>query len=124
MKKFYSFLIVFTLVFALGLHAQTPRFKILAIGEGGGHHVEYTKAAKVWLNKLAADSNFAVDYGTNFRNVNKTIQLVKMTNYGKLKDPARNRLDTFRHHKKNPRPSTALSAATTLSVGVTRTTAL
>lgn len=45
------------------LHAQQyPRFHALAIYENGGHHVEYSKAAKVWLDKLAADSNFSIDY--------------------------------------------------------------
>jgi hypothetical protein len=39
-----------------------PKFKILAISENGGHHIEYSKAAKVWLDKLAADNNFIVDY--------------------------------------------------------------
>jgi len=33
--------------------------------EKGGWHVEYSNAAKVWLNKLAADSNFAIHYIQN-----------------------------------------------------------
>lgn len=41
---------------------KNPRFKVLAIAENGGHHVLYSAAAKTWLNKLAADSNFAIDY--------------------------------------------------------------
>lgn len=47
-----------------------PRFKVLAIYENGGHHVAYSKAAKIWLNKLAADSNFAVDYIQNTDKIN------------------------------------------------------
>ena len=30
--------------------------------ENGGHHLEFTNAAQPWLNKLAADSNFTIDY--------------------------------------------------------------
>jgi type 1 glutamine amidotransferase len=39
-----------------------PRFKVLALYETGGHHVAYSQAARIWLNHLAADSNFTVDY--------------------------------------------------------------
>ena len=39
-----------------------PRFRILALYENGGHHVAYSAAARIWLNRLAADSGFAVDY--------------------------------------------------------------
>ncbi len=41
---------------------QTPRFKVLALYENGGHHVEFTKVARVWLNKLAEDSGFAITF--------------------------------------------------------------
>lgn len=41
------------------------RFKVVALAENGGHHIEYTNAAKIWLNKLAADSSFTVDYIEN-----------------------------------------------------------
>src|SRR5689334_4132353 len=42
-----------------------PRFRVLALAESGGHHIAYSKAAKIWLNKLAADSNFTIDYIDN-----------------------------------------------------------
>jgi type 1 glutamine amidotransferase len=42
-----------------------PRFRVLALYENGGHHVEYTKTARPWLEKLAADSNFAIDFIQN-----------------------------------------------------------
>ena len=42
-----------------------PKFKVIALYENGGHHIEYSEAAKVWLNKLAADSNFPIDYIQN-----------------------------------------------------------
>ena len=45
--------------------AMPPRFRVLAIAENGGHHILYSAAAKIWLNKLAADSSFAIDYIDN-----------------------------------------------------------
>ncbi len=39
-----------------------PKFRALVLYENGGHHVEYTARAKVWLDDLAARRNFAVDY--------------------------------------------------------------
>ena len=41
---------------------KNTRFKVLALYENGGHHVAYSAAAKTWLNKLALDSNFVIDY--------------------------------------------------------------
>ncbi len=51
-------------------HAQSPKFKVLALYENGGHHVAYSAAAKIWLNKLAADSNFVIDYIINTDTIN------------------------------------------------------
>lgn len=42
-----------------------PRFRVLALYENGGHHLAYSKAACSWLDKLAADSNFAIEYINN-----------------------------------------------------------
>jgi hypothetical protein len=41
---------------------KSPRFHVIALYENGGHHIEYSKVAKVWLDKLATDSNFSIDY--------------------------------------------------------------
>ena len=60
-----STLIILLSSFLLALQPAPPRFRILALAENGGHHVAYSKAAKGWLNKLAADSNFAIDYVDN-----------------------------------------------------------
>jgi type 1 glutamine amidotransferase len=46
------------------LFAQA-KFKVLALAENGGHHIAYSTRAKVWLNQLAADSSFAIDYIQN-----------------------------------------------------------
>ena len=53
------------LAFFVALSANAQRFHVLALSENGGHHVAYSKAAKVWLNQLAADSSFTIDYITN-----------------------------------------------------------
>lgn len=63
MKKIILILICLYGFFAA--RAQAPRFKVLALYENGGHHIEYSKVARVWLDKLAADSNFTIDYIQN-----------------------------------------------------------
>jgi len=47
-----------------------PRFSVLALYvlalyENGGHHLEYSQRGKIWLDQLAADSNFKIDYITS-----------------------------------------------------------
>jgi len=65
MKKIILFIIVCFIVSSV-LRAQTsPKFKVIALYENGGHHLDYSKAAVVWLNKLAAENNFIVDYIQN-----------------------------------------------------------
>ncbi|TWI98665.1 hypothetical protein JN11_02853 [Mucilaginibacter frigoritolerans] len=66
MKKVVLLLVfsLFSVSFIFG-QAKAPRFRVIALYENGGHHVEYSKAARVWLDKLAADSNFSVDYIQN-----------------------------------------------------------
>src|SRR5258706_12374306 len=44
---------------------SATRFKVLALAESGGHHVEFTKAAKPWLTKCGQENGFDVDYITN-----------------------------------------------------------
>lgn len=58
-KKAYHF--IFLLLVLYSCKAQ-PRFQVLVLYENGGHHIAFTNAAKPWLNKLATDSNFSVDY--------------------------------------------------------------
>jgi type 1 glutamine amidotransferase len=66
MSKTLSILIFLICFFSIARAQQkTPRFNVIALYENGGHHVEYSKAAKLWLNKLAADSNFSIDYIQN-----------------------------------------------------------
>jgi type 1 glutamine amidotransferase len=65
MKKvaFLSVLSLFCITITFAQNA--PRFKVIALYENGGHHIEYSKVAKVWLDRLAADSNFTIDYIQN-----------------------------------------------------------
>jgi len=44
--------------FAPTAGASAPKFKVLALAESGGHHVEFTKAAKPWLKKCGEESGF------------------------------------------------------------------
>lgn len=46
-----------------GVWAQTkPRFHVLAMAEPGGHHIAYSRAARPWLDSLAAKEHFSIDY--------------------------------------------------------------
>ncbi len=42
-----------------------PRFKVLVLFENKEHHIAYSTEATHWLNQLAADSSFAIDYINN-----------------------------------------------------------
>ena len=42
--------------------SKSPDFRVLALAEPGGHHIAYSKAARMWLDSLAAKSNFSIDY--------------------------------------------------------------
>ncbi|WP_428331467.1 ThuA domain-containing protein [Mucilaginibacter sp.] len=64
MKRITS-LIICLFSFYAALAQTHPRFKVIALYENGGHHIAYSKAAIVWLDKLAADSNFTIDYIQN-----------------------------------------------------------
>lgn len=44
---------------------NSPRFHALVLYENGGHHIAYSKRAKVWLDELATKSNIAIDYIQN-----------------------------------------------------------
>jgi type 1 glutamine amidotransferase len=48
-----------------------PRFRIIALAEIGGGHARFDTAAKIWLNKLAIDSNFTIDYITDTKPITK-----------------------------------------------------
>jgi uncharacterized protein len=47
-----------------------PKFKVIALAEAGGIHRPFVDAAKVWLQKLADDRAFSVDYIENTDRIN------------------------------------------------------
>jgi type 1 glutamine amidotransferase len=52
--------------------SSPTKFKVLALAEVGGHHVEFTKAAKPRLTKWGNESGFEVDYVTNTASITET----------------------------------------------------
>jgi len=44
---------------------KEPRFRVVALAESGGIHQPFVDAAKIWLNNLAAEKHFAIDYIQN-----------------------------------------------------------
>ena len=71
---------------------KKSKFKVVALYENSGSlHGPYEQAAKVWLNKLAADSNFTIDYIENTDKINaaflKQYQLFIQLNYPPYKWP-------------------------------------
>lgn len=63
-------MIVFFVLISVHTQQKTSRFKVIVLYENGGHHIEYSKAARVWLDQLAADSNFSIDYIQNTDSIN------------------------------------------------------
>lgn len=55
-------LITTATAWAVGPAVETPRFRVIAIAEPGGIHKPFVDAAVIWLNQLAAQQHFAVDY--------------------------------------------------------------
>jgi uncharacterized protein len=74
MKRYLHATILFILgvFFVTGCFAgqQYSRFKVLVLFENGGHHIAYSTEAKKWLNQLAADSSFSIDYINNTDSIN------------------------------------------------------
>jgi type 1 glutamine amidotransferase len=57
--------------YALDGPAHPVKFRVVAIAEvGQGSHNDFAEAAKVWLQQLAAENDFAVDYITNTDSIN------------------------------------------------------
>lgn len=46
--------------------------KVLVLYEDGGHHLAYSLAAKKWLNQLASDRSFTINYITSAQNITET----------------------------------------------------
>jgi len=50
-----------------------PQFRVLVLYENGGHHVAYSQRARRWLDQLAANSDFGVDYVHNTDSLDDTL---------------------------------------------------
>ena len=80
MKKFFLLVLSMLCLCIVNAQKKLPRFNVIALYENGGHHIEYSKAARVWLDKLAADSNFSLTLeldpnGTAYDTVNVNVTL-------------------------------------------------
>lgn len=51
-------------------YEKKPRFKVLALYENKGHHLDYSRRAKIWLDSLALKSNFSIIYINNTDSIN------------------------------------------------------
>jgi type 1 glutamine amidotransferase len=47
-----------------------PQTRILVLYENGGHHIEYSKRARIWLDELAKRKHFEIDYVQNTDTIN------------------------------------------------------
>src|SRR5262245_5629998 len=45
--------------------SSNPKFKIVVLAEPGGHHIEFTKAARPWLKACGDECGFQADFITN-----------------------------------------------------------
>src|SRR5262249_15729418 len=50
---------------------RTPRFRAVAIAERAGIHRPFVEAAIPWLNRLAKENNFVLDYIEDTRKINE-----------------------------------------------------
>lgn len=65
-RRIFFFLFAVTgLCVLLSMRPGGARFRVLVLAENVGHHVAYSERARGWLDKLAADSGFAIDYINN-----------------------------------------------------------
>ena len=66
---------VFLFLSAASVRAAAPepaasRFRVVAIAEPGGIHLPFVVAAKTWLNQLAQENYFAIDYIEDTEKIN------------------------------------------------------
>ncbi|WP_293307722.1 ThuA domain-containing protein [Pedobacter sp. UBA5917] len=75
MKKIILFLLISAL--SIGSHAATkprhnkPKTRIFVLAENGGGHALFDDAARLWLNKLAEEKGFIIDYASDTKKINK-----------------------------------------------------
>ena len=52
-------------VSAMAAWPVSPRFRVLVLYENGGHNIAYSQRARIWLDQLAANEDFDIDYIQN-----------------------------------------------------------
>ncbi len=76
-KSITTFVLLFAVLLisenSLSQSLKKSKFKVLVLFENGGHHLDFTKAAKPWLNELAAQNNFTIDYIENTKTINESL---------------------------------------------------
>jgi len=77
----------------LAAQTKSPNFRVLALAEHGGIHKPFVDRAKVWLGKLAAENNFAVDYIEGTEKIDDAF-LAKYSLFIQLNYPPYNWTDT------------------------------
>ena len=77
----------------LGAQEKAPQFRVIALAEHGGIHQPFVDAAKIWLEKLAKESNFTVDYIEDTEKINDAF-LAKYKLFIQLNYPPYNWTDT------------------------------
>jgi uncharacterized protein len=73
MKIPIRILLLFPFMVSLSVKGKLPEsatkmphpFIVLVLCQSGGHHIQYSQRARVWLNQLARDSGFTIDYIEN-----------------------------------------------------------
>src|SRR6478609_29430 len=75
--KLWRLIVVVLSVLSTNGQAQSawprpPKFRVVALAErGGGDHQKFVDAAKLYLNKLAAENDFAVDHLSGTERINE-----------------------------------------------------
>ncbi len=66
-RRSFLLLALFAILFANAGTAQNsnPKFRVIALAEAHGIHRPFVDAAQLWLQKLATDSKFSIDYIEN-----------------------------------------------------------
>lgn len=52
---------------------EAKPFRMLVLFENGGHHLRFTNAAQLWLDSLATQKNFIIDYITKTDTINEAV---------------------------------------------------
>jgi hypothetical protein len=84
-RRFVLALLIVMFTTAGAAQSTDPRFRVIALAEAGGIHRPFVDAAKTWLEKLASENRFSIDYIENTDKINDAFlshyQLFLQLNY-------------------------------------------